>query len=238
MVPTPSSRPGAQDLHVAPRCDRWGGIFCGMFSANDPDTVLAELGDKVVTSFIRATDAARVDIAVYRRKHPDWNADWSKRGLANWIHDRLWAHLSRELYALEDSGVTVVDREPVREVIVQMPIGRGYRLRFKRHSARDAISSYPTASDIAFWGGSGQFEDMEEINLAAGYRWDEDTGEIGATVLSYREGKSNPLWVIELVEGDAASVRPFTWAPIEPTLPQIDLERAVRLDEEGQAESL
>lgn len=44
--------------------------------------------------------------------------------------------------------------------------------------------------------------------------------EIGAPLLSLRDGKDHVIWVVELDE-PAAGVK-ITWTPIEPTLPSID----------------
>ncbi|KCG05315.1 hypothetical protein P935_02065, partial [Mycobacterium tuberculosis KT-0039] len=61
---------------------------------------------------------------------------------------------------------------------------------------------------------------QEEVRIAVGYRWDPDTREIGAPLLSLRDGKDHVIWVVELDE-PAAGVK-ITWTPIEPTLPSID----------------
>ena len=157
------------------------------------------------------------------------------RGVANLIHERIWAHLVVELQPLLADGVSLIDREPTREVAVQLETGRTYRLRFKRHSDRDLISSYSTRTDVAFWGGpaAGTLGGMEEVRLAAGYRWNAETRDLGATVVSYREGKSNPIWAVEINAGGAGAA-PISWSPASPNLPLVDLERALNADVEGE----
>lgn len=206
-----------------------------MFSADDPDVVLGELGDKVVAAVAASTDGARVDFASFRQWRPDWVPLMSQRGVANLIHERIWAHLVVELQPLLADGVSLIDREPTREVAVQLETGRTYRLRFKRHSDRDLISSYSTRTDVAFWGGpaAGTLGGMEEVRLAAGYRWNAETRDLGATVVSYREGKSNPIWAVEINAG-AAGAAPISWSPASPNLPLVDLERALNADVEGE----
>src|SRR5665647_1855539 len=110
-----------------------------MFSVAEPDHVLGELGDKVVAAIVTSTDGARADLADLRGWRPTWIPQMTQRGVANIIHERIWAHLSVELQPLLDDGVTLVDREPVREVAVTLEGGRTYRLRFKRHSERDLV---------------------------------------------------------------------------------------------------
>ncbi|HEY0118225.1 MAG TPA: hypothetical protein VGC04_05540 [Cellulomonas sp.] len=132
---------------------------------------------------------------------------------------------------MSGDGVTMLDQEPAREVCVTLDTGRAYRLRLNRHSDRNRVRSYPTRTDLAFWGAPASaptLDGMEEIRLAAGYRWDDETREIGATVISYREGKDNPIWAVEVEAGAAA--QPIAWAPISgPNLPEIDLERSLQV---------
>jgi hypothetical protein len=213
-----------------------------MFSVAEPDHVLGELGDKVVAAIVTSTDGARADLADLRGWRPTWIPQMTQRGVANIIHERIWAHLSAELQPLLDDGVTLVDREPVREVAVTLEGGRTYRLRFKRHSERDLVSSYSTSSDLAFWAGPAAaptFDGMEEIRLCAGYRWDPLTRDIGEAIVSYREGKTNPIWAARLDTGAGGQASRITWSPAAPNLPTIDLERALR-DEvaEGQGTEL
>ena len=198
--------------------------------------VLGELGDKVVAAIGRSTDGARDDFVEFRRWRPEWVPPMSQRGVANLIHERIWAHLTLELQPLLADGVRLIDREPLREVAVQLDSGRTYRLRFKRHSHRDLVRSYPTFSSLAFWGGPAlapTLDGMEEIHLAAGYRWVTETSDVGAAVGSYREGKTNPIWVVEINAG-AAGTAPISWSHATPNLPLVDLEQALDDDVEGE----
>jgi hypothetical protein len=201
-----------------------------------PDAVLGELGDKVVAAIAESTDRARRDLADFRGWKPEWLPTLTQRFTANLIHERIWAHLLTELAPLEGDGVTLIDQEPTREVCVMLEGGRTYRLRFKRHSDRNLIRSYPTPTDIAFWGAPAAaptLDGMEEIRLAAGYRWNEETRDMGATVISYREGKGNPIWAVEIEAGAAA--QPISWAPIGgPSLPTIDLERSLDVIDDSE----
>ena len=143
----------------------------------------------------------------------------AERGLASIIHERLWAHLVAAVG--DDPEILVRDAEPYRE----LRLGR-YRVRCKRHDEWSRIATYLTPEAREFWsGGNGQLPlpGLGEISLAVGYRWLREERNIGAPVISYREGVENPVWAVEL--GTAASgPTPFTWSPIiGPTLPQIDL---------------
>jgi hypothetical protein len=201
------------------------------FSPHDSDVVLSDLGSKFVLGLVRATDGARHDFAELRAWRPSWVADMFERGLANVIHERLWSHLAQELEGVD--GITLTSREPLREVAVTTLSGRTYHLRFKRHSDRDSISSYPTRSDIAFWTGGShdQFDGMEVVSLAAGYRWDRERRELGAPVISFRETKSRVAWAVEVDEGAADAALPFTYTPIVlPGLPPVDLHGSAAED--------
>lgn len=178
---------------------------------------------------VDATRNARSDLARYRDTFPAWVADSSDRGLSNWIHDRLWAHLRRALADLD--SVVLTDDGVIREIA----IGIRYRARVKRHSVRDQIRSFPTKAALAFWAQSDALEGLEEISLGFGYRWDPDEREIGSTVVSLRDGlKADAIWVVE-VDASAADDggAEISWTPIDPVLPQIDLYDAIADDEEG-----
>ncbi len=138
------------------------------------------------------------------------------RCLSNLIHDRIWAHLVTLIAS--NPGTSIKDKGATREIVV----GAHLRLRIKRHHAGDEISTYPTRTAIEFWqqGSQPAFPGLEEVRIAVGYRWDPDTREIGAPLLSLRDGKDHVIWVVELDE-PAAGVK-ITWTPIEPTLPSID----------------
>lgn len=207
-----------------------------MFVAPEPDVVLHALGDKVVNGLSRAVVLGRNDLADYRAIRPSWVAASSERGLANWIHDRIWNHLLVQVDGLND--ITIIDREPRREVFV----GVTYRVRVKRHHTDGQVSSYPTEAALDFFGQGGRLPipTMEEINLIAGYEWDREARAMGAPLLSLRNGRSNVLWMVELPEvgeqGGGTVVRPTVPGPSDPTvdLPGIDVRRDGSKDKEPE----
>ena len=206
------------------------GIFSGMFSYPPAEDVLSDLGDKVVIALVGATKSTRDDLAAYRETHPGWVADHSDRGLANWIHDRLWAHLRRslddvDLVALSEQGST-------REIT----IGVRYRARVKRHSLADRIRSYPTKAALAFWAQSDTLEGLEEVRLGFGYRWDPEDRRMGSAVISLRDGlDKEAIWAVIVDTGNASDATAITSTPVDPSLPQIDLyEATADADEEAQ----
>ncbi|MFD6263970.1 hypothetical protein [Micromonospora sp. B006] len=186
------------------------------------EQVLEDLGDKVITGMGRASQAARGDLLKYRRENPLWVADSTERGLANWIHDRLWRHLLGELDQLTE--VHVHDKEPTRELW----IGVRYRLRVKRHGQSGEISTYPTLAAMSFFTqGQEAFEGLEEIRLCAGYFWDKEEREMGEAVLSLRTARDKVIWCNPLPfageAGDSGKIRPLPVTPTpEPRAPQID----------------
>ncbi|WP_411149611.1 hypothetical protein [Streptomyces sp. A30] len=197
-----------------------------MKSYPDPDGVLSGLGDKVVSGLARAVAKTRRDLAAYRETHSSWVSDSSERGLANWIHDRLWANLCAEFDA--QPGVALSDREPTREITV----GVNYRLRVKRHRIDGKVSSYATQTALEFYAQGAQqaFPGFEEIRLIAGYDWDADTRSMGDAVLSLRDGEEEVVWLITLPEAGAGTVgvpaQPIRPTGPEPALPTIDLPAA------------
>ncbi|MBV9011677.1 MAG: hypothetical protein JO272_06425 [Pseudonocardiales bacterium] len=157
----------------------------------------------------------------------------NERCLANLIHDRVWARLVTAVDG--NPEIETIDREPVREIW----ISQTYRLRIKRHHPHEEISTYPTAAALEFWTQGSQLPNLEEITLGAGYRWLAEERRVGPAVISYRDGKDNPVWAVELdepYEGAGAIV----WRPItRPDLPDIDLFDATRIDkrDDGGASS-
>lgn len=202
-----------------------------MFSYPLAEDVLHDLGDKVVGALVDATSAARSDLAEYRDAFPGWVADSSDRGLSNWIHDRLWAHLRRELTDVD--SVDLLDQGVTREVTV----GLRYRARVKRHTGRDRVRSYATKSALAFWAQSDALEGLEEVRLGFGYRWDPEERVIGSTIVSLRDGlDKDAIWAVEVDAGaSGAAGTSITWTPVDPSLPQIDLYEALTRDEEDEA---
>jgi hypothetical protein len=195
------------------------------------NVVLAELGDKVPAAVAESVAGAREDLAVYRELRPGWVADHSERGLANWIHDRVWAHLMQRLDG--DTDVVALDREPIRV----FRVGLKYLIRVKRHGVDDKISTYPTQTALQFYmqGAQPLFPDMEEIRLAAGYLWNAATRSIGEAVISMRDGLDNVVWraIIGFEPGEGVvGIRPIS---PEPPLPVIDPPGEAEQTDQGEA---
>lgn len=146
-----------------------------------PD-VREALGEKVCQAFWDAVAATRADLGEYRSLRPDWVSAHSKSGLAHWLQDRLWAHMTIELDGLPD--VDMSDREPHREI----GVGYTYRFRVKRHKAGGKVETYPTPLALRFMAqGQATLDGLEEINLIVGYEWDDELREVGPAVVSLRD---------------------------------------------------
>jgi hypothetical protein len=168
-----------------------------MKSYPDSDSVLEDLGDKVLEVFSEATSESRADLARYRGQSPEFVVDASPRGLANWIHDRLMKRLIDAAEGLDH--MSVVERGPTREIFVTGSTLL-YRIRVKRHDDVGNVSTYPTQGALEFLEQTFQptLEGLFEVHLILGYRWEEDAYEIGPTVLSLRDGMKNIIWLVEL----------------------------------------
>jgi hypothetical protein len=212
-------------LYRSARC----GIFRGIQSDGKseryptPSDVLDDIGEKPAAAFTKAVMRAKVDLRDYRSAFGQWVADHSERGLANWINDRLWAHLA----ALADGipGMEVYEKGPLREVV----IGLNYRFRFKRHDVVGNVASYPTDAFLDFvCQPASQLPGMEETRLIAGYEWLKEQRDIGAAVITLRDGKENVIWLEQLRIIDDAEGAGKKAAPIlmpeqpGPTSPTID----------------
>ncbi|MFF6808362.1 hypothetical protein ACFZAG_00465 [Streptomyces sp. NPDC012403] len=190
--------------------------------------VLSGLGEKVTHSLARSVKLAAGDLRTYRGWNPTWVAEASERGLANWIHDRLWSHLTSLLDG--HPGVTLSHGEPTREVVV----GVSYRLRIKRHREDGQVSSYPTQTALEFFaqGVQDTFPGLEEVRLVAGYEWEADSREIGEAVLSLRDGQDEVVWLVPLPDvgeaGGRGTVQPVRPTAPEPSLPSINVPEPVR----------
>jgi hypothetical protein len=183
----------------------------------DSERVLADLGDGFIHSFIEAVDGAREDFLALRDWQPGWFPSFTGRFTANFLHERIWDRLIRCVHGME--GIHIVDREPVREV----RSGTRYLIRIKRHHPGDRISAYPTEGSSAFWSNSLlTLDGLESFGLALGYFWDDDLRAVGDPILSFRDGKDNPIWAIRL-RRDAGNATGFSWSPVEPDLPELDL---------------
>jgi len=157
--------------------------------------VINELGDKVLDALSQAVDATREDFRQYESQHPDWVAQSSPSGLANWIHDRMFHNARHLLQEVDD--VVFHTKGSIREII----INDRFRLRLKRHRKPASVATYPTQGALDFMNQPLVDEilaDMEQVHLIAGYIWDDDARVIGFPILSMRDGLENVLWVHEL----------------------------------------
>lgn len=186
------------------------------------EDVLADLGDKVAQGIAHAVAQTRSDLKVYRQVFPGWVADATDRGLLTWCHDRAWAHLGA---VFDEVGeVSFVDQAPLRE----MYVGTRYRLRFKKHGLQDQVTTYPTQTALAFLEqGACTLDGLDEVHLVAGYRWDPVLREVGAGVVSLRDGKQNVIWthVLAEPEGSVQAATPILPAT-GPQTPLIDMPAA------------
>jgi hypothetical protein len=192
------------------------------------DEVCLGLGDKVTAGISRSAALTAADLLDYRTIRPLWVSRSSERGLAGWLHDRMWAHLVDQLD--EVPGVSKIDREPTREIFV----GTRYRLRVKRHHPGGGVSTYATPTALDFLVQDQlTLEGLEEIRLITGYLWERDLRQIGVPVLSLRDGRDKILWMMQLPPADGASgVVDLTVPSISgPTAPTIELSPA----EEGES---
>ncbi|WP_143021357.1 hypothetical protein [Prauserella marina] len=188
-----------------------------MKSLPSEDEVREDLGDKVMEGFSYAVDHTRADLAEYRGIRPDWVSQHSERGLANWLHDRLWQHLIVALDPLPEVHVT--DGGVTRELTV----GHRYRLRAKRHDEAGMVQTYPTQTALAFMLQRPEeptFEGFEEVRLLVGYAWDRETRNVGAGLLSLRADREKIIWQIELPPSQSGGIAPPVGTPLPPTQPQ------------------
>lgn len=188
-----------------------------MKSYPDWEKVSGDLGDKVVIGVSTAVGNAKADLLKYRRTFPLWVAEATERGLASWIHDRLWFRLISELDEISD--VSVIDREPTRQV----GVGVHYMMRVKRHHKDGRVSTYPTQTALEFLVQPPQeaLDGLEQRNLIAGYVWDREAREIGSALISLRDGRK-VIWEAHINDGTvteaglARTIKPF------PKPPEID----------------
>jgi hypothetical protein len=198
--------------------------------------VEAALGDKVIEAVVTAVKAATADLADYRRFRPAWVAQASERGLAAWIHDRVWYHL---VAALDDHpNVVITDKGVLREITVG-PARSLYRFRVKRHHVDGDVSTYPTQLALEFLAQveGDMLEGFDELHLIAGYKWNREERAIEYPVISLRDGRQNLIWEHDLSDWDADSTGPQELPSVpEPPAPVIegaakDAERASDGDE-------
>lgn len=192
----------------------------------DGEDVVRDLGGPFIRAFVASVDGARQDFADFQAWQPGWFPSFTSRFTANFLHERIWDRLSRQVAGME--GVHIYDREPVRE----LRSGTAYLIRIKRHHPGDRISAYPTDASSAFWSNSVlTLDGLESFTLALGYYWDAELRAVGDAILSFRDGKDNPIWAIRLL-GDANSASGFSWVPLAPELPEIDTRGIARDDAE------
>lgn len=198
------------------------GIKFGMKSSHpSAESVLDDLGDKVVQGLALMVAQTRDDLQVYRRTFPSWAADSTDRGLLNWSHDRAWAHALRIFDGVPE--VSFVDQPPLRELWV----GTRYRLRVKKHDIDGQISTYLTQGALDFMEQepAQTLNGLDEVRLIAGYRWDAELRELGPAVISLRSGPDKVVWaqiLDEPVDGTVVSAVPIV--PTDgPRAPEIRL---------------
>ena len=169
-------------------------------------------------------------MAIYREKLSEIVATSSSRGLANWVHDRMWYHVVSSLEHLDH--IFIVDKGPVREIVVEGT----YRIRLKRHDKRGRVRTYPTKTALAFLSQPPEqlvLFGFDKVHLIAGYQWESTTHEIGPAVLSLRDGLDNLVWMIELPAPDAGTSVSSINGPYRPESPEIGFPE----DDTGEAEA-
>jgi|HubBroStandDraft_1064217.scaffolds.fasta_scaffold08683_5 hypothetical protein len=196
--------------------------------------VKVALGDKVIDALIFAVSSTRTDLADYRRFRPDWVVQHSERGLAGWIHDRLWYHLTVEQADL--SHVVITDKGVLREFTVG-PETEVIRFRVKRHDMEGDISTYPTQLALEFLAQvDGMLPIFSELHLIAGYRWNQDERSMGGAVISLRDGLDDIKWSQDLDAAPPSTGTAGIPATPKPPAPVID-SGAVGRDSESAHET-
>lgn len=195
------------------------GILSGMNSSYESDAVIVDLGQEIVTGIAVAVRDTREDLAIYRQLRPAWVAEHSERGLANWIHDRMWVHLQRQLEHRPDC--VFVNDEPER----RFRVADRYHFRAKRHDEYGSVATYATQGALEFMEQQFTLEGMEEVRLLLGYIWEREVREIRDAVISLRDTKDNLIWLVQLPE-PAVVLPVIPIAPVEaeaPALPNVSI---------------
>lgn len=193
------------------------------------DDVCSDIGDKVVNAMFKSVEDARRDLATYRHALPHFVADHSERGLANWLHDRMWASVAIELSDVPDVGI--IDNGVLREITC----GINYRFRAKRHDADAEVRSYPTQMALDFHVQSITFSGLEELKLDFGYEWDPDLRDVGPAVMSLRTG-DKLIWS-NVIPGSAQTTTISLGTGGTPSSgPGITIEVASKKDSEAQSQ--
>lgn len=206
-----------------------------MIDAGNSQLVVNALGQAPLDAIGKAVGLTRTDLNTYRSSLPAIAARHSQRGMLNWVHDQFFAHV-RAQFETHVDATSVLDREPTRDIFV----GETFRLRFKKHSDDDMVSSYPTDGFLGFVSQDDP-QLIQEVRLIGGYRWDPETREIGTAVLSARDGKHKVLWVVELAEtasDDNGVVHFQPQVPDQslPSLPEIVTPVEVEIEKDAGSE--
>lgn len=209
------------------------GINLGMIDVGKSHEVLRALGQAPLDALGKAVELTRADQDEYRSTLPRLSARHTQRGWLNWVHDQFFANM---LVAVDEKcdDATVRDLEPRREIY----FGSLFRFRFKKHDEHDFISSYQTDGYLDFTQQDPP-QLLQEIRLIGGYRWDREVSQIGAPLVSARDGHNRVLWVYEL-EASSGSGGATHFAPKPPSdwggpnLPVVEAMKA-RVRREGEA---
>lgn len=185
------------------------------------DDISPRLGGKLVDALAESVALTRRDLARYRGAFPLWVSDHSERGLASWIHDRMWTHVASLLDGTPN--IFLRDKEPFREITD----GVQYRIRMKRHSKEGEVRSFETAAYLDFLlqpPPQAALDGLEEINLIAGYVWLSDLRDIGEPLISLRDGK-RVIWMNVLDEpGSDVGADGIPDRPVRPSPPPLVIE--------------
>jgi len=191
-----------------------------MNSPPEPSEVFIDLGDKFLEAVSLAVGHTERDLRSYRRGHPLIVAGHSQRGLASWIHDRLWVNLAALLEGVPD--VSIRDAEPNREIFV----GLKYQVRLKRHNLQGGVTTYPTRTALSFLRQRQQTLDgVDQVSICAGYYWEAETRSIGEPVISLPKDRSRAVWCEVLASAEEGESGLFVLQPPpqrRPVPPMID----------------
>lgn len=203
-----------------------------MIDVGKSHEVLGALGQAPLDALGRAVQLTRADQDEYRSTLPRLSARHTQRGWLNWVHDQFFANM---LVTVDEKcdDASVRDVEPRREVY----FGSLFRFRFKKHDEHDLVASYPTDGFLDF-AEQDPPQLLQEIRLIGGYRWDREVSQIGAPLVSARDGRNRVLWVYEL-EADSGTGGTTHFEPKAPSdsggpnLPVVEAMNA-RLSREGE----
>ena len=204
----------------------------------DPDEVRISLGAEVLDGFTTLLERTKADLELYRNDHPVFVSDATKRGLANWIHDRMRVHAIDVFNST--TGVVVLDKEPKFELYFFRDTVT-YRVRLKKQDAIGGISNYPTdgALDFITQPEGDLFAELglTEVNLCIGYEWDEFTHDMLSGLISLHDGSfRDAVWVCELPQAVGGVMVPIVPAGDGPTTPIITIVADETAEDEKEGE--